>query len=294
MDKLIPYFKVNHTQKSIYDIELQNIDKLRKFSSVEIHVLVYPLSRKITADDIACNPFEEYVHDIKEGYDSIYANVSFIFNKILGLMMALIIFLAFLIFAPSAFLSIDSVVAIFAAYVIGKELGNDLEMLLINMSSKWRLQFYKDYFRYKLEISTTLTNYSQHAKKYRYGKDSILPTKMDFDKRSNSQIVRLNFKKEDLGERNNAHILSIRICDELANEFEKEGYMICFKICLNQKRFFFTNSLELFQSICKKDVGCLYKNNEFLKGNIFFKRVLKRNRIKFSSSSGFLKGRIIE
>ena len=224
MDNLAQYLRINHSKEGIYDLELQNINKLRKFSSVECHILIYPFSRKITANDIACNPFEEYAKDIKEGYGSIYSKVSFIFNKILGLIMSALIFLAFLIFAPSAFLSIDSVVAIFAAYIIGKELGNDLEMLLVKISNKKRLQFYNDYFIYQLEALTTLTKYSQYAKRYRYGKESILPTKMDFDKRSNSQIVRLNFKREDLGKADNAHILSIRVSDKLIREFEKEGH----------------------------------------------------------------------
>ena len=293
MENIVPYFKINHTQKGIYDIELQNLDKLRNFSSVESHILLYPFSRNVTSDNITCNPFQEYVEDIRDGFASTYSKISFVFNNILGLVMAVIIFLLFLIFVPSAFLSIDSVVAIFAAYIIGKELGDDLELFLVNLSSKWRIQFYKDYFKYKLERATSLTNYTSYAKKYRYGKDSILPNKMDFDKRSNSDIVRLKFRKEDLGVENTAHILSLRISDKSIKDFEKEGYMVGFKLCFNEEKKFYIKSHEIFQSFFKGNVGCLNSENKFVKNNVYIREVFKRGRIKYNSRKGIAKGRII-
>ncbi|MFH1307358.1 MAG: hypothetical protein ABIH72_00720 [archaeon] len=293
MKNLNPYFRVKKSQKGTYDIELQNINELRKFSSIESHILVYPLSRNINADHILCNPFEEYVQDIKEGEDSVYSKISLSFNKVLGLVMGIIILLFFWMFAPEAFLSIDSVVAIFAAYIIGKELGQDLEMFLVNISSNWRLQFYKNYFNYKLERATTLTNYTRYAKRYRYGMESILPISMGFDKRSNSQIVRLKFKRKDLGDRNNIHILSIKVLDKVVNEFEKEGYIIGFKLCLNNRKIFFTKSIEIFQAINKNIIGCLDGADKVLKDFIFFRKVIKISRIKFNSRTGIRKDRII-
>lgn len=293
MKELAAHFKINKSQKGIYDIELQNTEELRKFSSVESHILIYPLSRNIKADHVFCNPFEEYIQDIKEGDSYIYSRASFVFNKVLGITLGAVIFFIFLIFAPQAFLSIDSVVAIFAAYIIGKELGSDLEIFLVNISHNWRLQFCKDYFKYRLEKATPLTNYTRYAKKQRYGKVSILPTRMDFDKRSNSQIVRMRFKKKDLEGKSNIHILSIKISDKQINEFEKEGYVMGFKLCLNKKRILFTDSLEIFQALCKENIGCLDEKDRILKGFAFFRRVFRLSRIRFNFKTGILKGKII-
>jgi len=293
MDNLLPYLSIRNTHKGIYDVELQNIDRLKKFSSVECHVLVYPLSRNIVADDVSLNPYEEYAEDIKDGYNSRYSKINFLFNKFLGLTMSLVIFLLFLAYAPQAFLSIDSVVAIFAAYIIGKELGQDLESLFVNVSSNWKIHFYRDYFKYRLERSSSLTNYSQYAKRYRYGKPSISPSKMDFDKRSNSQIVRMKFNHGDLGTEQTAHILSIRVSEELINEYENKGYMISFKLCLNKDSFLFTKSLELSQAICKGNVGCLGKDDELVKDGVYFKNVVKGARFKYDGRSGIIKGKII-
>jgi hypothetical protein len=291
--KLNSYFNINRSQKGIYDIELHNIKELQEFSSVESHILVYPLSRNITADHIICYPFEEYAQDIKEGDSSVYSKVSFVFNKALGITLGILILIIFLIVAPQAFLSIDSVVAIFAAYIIGKELGEDLENFLINVSHNWKLQFYKDYFKYCLEKATPFTNYTRYAKKQRYGKVSVLPSRMDFDKRSNSQIVRMKFKRSDLEEKDNIHILSIKISEKQIQEFEKEGYVIGFKLCLNKKGLLLTDSLELFQAVSKESIGCLNEEDKVLKDHVFFRKVLKMSRIRFNSTTGILKGKII-
>lgn len=288
-----PYFRLNKSKNGVYDIELQNITELKKYSSIESHILIYPLSRDINADNISCNPFEEYANDVKCGEVSTYSKINFAFNKILGILLGLIILIIFLFVAPQAFLSIDSVVAIFAAYIVGKELGEDLEFFLINISSNWRLQFYRDYFQYRVERATTLTNYTRVAKKYRYGAYSILPTGMGFDKRSNSQIVRLKFKKTDFSEGDSSHILSLKVDDNLAKIFEKEGYLIGFKLCLNKNYFFFSTSTEVFQAVCNKVIGCLGRDDKILKDSLSFRNVIKFGRIKYHSKSKIIGGEII-
>ncbi|MBR9705903.1 hypothetical protein GOV14_02605 [Candidatus Pacearchaeota archaeon] len=279
------YFKVSKTRQGLYDIELQHLDELKDYSSVECHVLIYPFSRKVNSDNLLCNPFEEYVKDIRAGHNSAYAGISFIFNKMFGILMALIITALFLIFWPDTFLSLESVVAVFGAYIIGKELGQDLEMFLVNLTKGGRLQFYKDYFKYKLEKITTLIDYSFYAKKYRYEINAILPTKMNFEKKSNSQIVRMFFKPRNFKGGNSAHILSIRVTPELVDELEKQGFMIGFKICLNKDKFLFVKSTEMFQALKQGAVGCLDDKKVFVNNSVFQRDVIKRLRLRFDLGS---------
>ncbi len=79
-----PYENIIKAEKTLenkYDIEIQYIEKLRKYSSFECHIVVYPYSRKISSENIKFNPFEEYVKDIQLNQKSAYFKIKSDFNK---------------------------------------------------------------------------------------------------------------------------------------------------------------------------------------------------------------------
>ena len=113
----------NKDLPNIYDIEMQQLDELAQYDSVECHIVLYPYSRKICSKDIKFYPFEEYVKDILSHQKSAYAKSSSQFNKIFGLLLGLLITIIFFKFKPDDLFSVESIVSVFGAYFVGKEVS---------------------------------------------------------------------------------------------------------------------------------------------------------------------------
>jgi hypothetical protein len=294
--KDIPYeetvkFQRNSQFPYIYDLDLKNIQELKQFDIVECHVVLYPYSRKICSGNISFYPFEEYVKDILSHQRSAYAKINNPMNNIFGLFLGFVIALIFLRFKPDDLFSVESIVSVFGAYILGKELWNDIEDYFINISKKWRVRYRDEYYLYRLEKHTTLTHYSLLAKEHRYGKVSLLPEKIDFIEQSNSQTVRMGFNMNDLKsfEKNSAHILSIHIDEELLAEFKDGGFMLGIKLSLNKKLLGMTRCYEFFQSINGKRKGCLDEDGEWIDNAIFYRRTCIFGRIKCFLKKGLIK-----
>ena len=197
-------------------------------------------------------------------------------DQVFGLLLGLLIALIFAHLKPASLLDIEAIVSVFGAYVVGKELWNDIERLLVNVSKNWRLRFQDDYYRYRLEKRTTLTQYSYLAKRERYGKDSLLPDRIDFIKQSNSQTLRMCFDTRDLAfqeaappegsaaahethapQATVAHIHSIHVDKDLMDDLRKDGFMLGVKLSLGRRRWGVTRWFEVFQSLNKESIGCL-------------------------------------
>ncbi|MCP5102095.1 MAG: hypothetical protein GY950_01885, partial [bacterium] len=205
----------NKNISQIYDVDLQAIDRLKDmgFSSVECHIVLYPYSRKVTTEHFEFTPFEEYVNDILSHQRSAYTKIKNHFCNLFGLIVGIMIAVFSYIFKTSDLFSIESIVSILGAYFVGKELWGDIEDLVINMTRDWRIRYRERYYFYRLEKHTTLSQYSHLAKKRRYGKSAMLPEKMDFNQKRNSETIRLYFNMRDLKsvKDTSAHILSIRL-----------------------------------------------------------------------------------
>lgn len=143
----------------------------------------------------------------------------------------------FLALKSSEVYSLQSIAAILGAYFIGKDLWNDIEAALVNISKYWRLRYQTGYYAYRVERNTTLTNYSALAREQRYGKASIVPAQMEFIANANSKTVRMKFSQSDLRafQENVAHILAIRLEPQLADEFAWAGSMFSAKITFNER-----------------------------------------------------------
>ena len=188
----------NAELEHVWDVELEGLERLRGTSSLDCHIVFYPYSRQICSDDYTFHPFEEYVKDIQVGGRSAYAPITGRFNPLFGLFLAILILLVFALLKPEDLLSVQSVVSVLGAYAIGKEFGADAERLLVTATKAWRLQYAESYYRYRHERHTTLALYQAFSKKVRYGKESLLPDRMDFIQQANSETLRLRFEAADL------------------------------------------------------------------------------------------------
>lgn len=264
LDNLI-HLKQNADFANIYDVELGNLAALKKYDSVEVHLVLYPFSRQIVADRYKFYPFEEYADDISEHRRSLYTRVPHPANSLFGIFLGVVIILFFLAIKPSDVVSVQSIVAILGAYFIGKDLWQDIEALFVTVSKDWRLRYQIGYYAYHIERNTTLTNYSALAREQRYGKASVLPEQMEFMSNSNSKTIRMKFSKNDLQffQENALHILGIRIEPALVDDFVNAGFMFSVKVSLNERAFVLRRAHEFFQSLNHGHRGCLDLHNDW-------------------------------
>jgi hypothetical protein len=246
-------------------LELNNLDALKPYDSVEVHLVLYPFSRQILADAYRFTPFQDYANDISTRRRSLYTRIPRAANSVFGILLGVMIILVFLTLKSSEVYSLQSIVAILGAYFIGKDLWNDIESALVNLSKDWRVRYQTDYYEYQVEKNTTLTNYSALAREQRYGKASLLPAQMEFISNANSKTVRVKFLHNDLRnfQEQTAHILGIRLDPALADEFARSGFMFSVKVSFNERVLFFRRAHEFFQSLNAGQRGCLNFHNEW-------------------------------
>jgi hypothetical protein len=252
----------------IYDVELNNIPALGQFESVEVHLVFYPFSRQIRADNYFFTPYEEYANDISTRRRSLYTRVPRPANSLFGIFLGIFILLVFLALKSSEVYSLQSIVAILGAYFIGKDLWNDIEAALVNLSKDWSLRYQTGYYQYQVEKNTTLTNYSQLAREKRYGTGALTPAQMDLISNANSKTIRLKFTSDELSKSHEetAHILGIRVDPDLADEFSRAGFMFSVKVSFNERVLLFRRAREFFQSLNAGERGCLDLKNEWTPG----------------------------
>ena len=280
--KLIQVSK-NEAFPHIYDVELAGIGRLEDFDSLECHVVAYPYSRQVEARHIAFRPFEEYVEDIAGQQRSSYARIGEPFRNIFGILLGSAILLIFACFKPEELFSVESIISVFGAYTVGKEIWGDLENWLIKITDNRKLRFQPRYYLYKLERHTTVTRYTRLARRQRYGMAMILPDKMDFIQQSNSQTIRMYFNRDDYAglAEGKVHILSIHLEPESLTAFEENGYLLGFKISLNRNKGPAVQSVELFQSFDGASRGCLDLNEIWVPEAVLCRRTTSFGRFKW-------------
>ncbi len=280
----------NQEFTNIYDVEMRHLDALQPYEAVECHIVLYPYSRQVCASHIAFYPFEEYVKDILTQQKSAYVKILSNFHKGFGAALGLMLLLFFLLCKPDDLLSVGSIVSIVGAYLMGKELWEDIERFLINLSKTWRIRYQEPYYAFQLEKHTTLTHYSSFAKQHRYGKPTLLPEKIDFIEQSNSQTVRLCFHMADITPsiENSGHVFSIHVEPSVLSEFEQEGFLFGVKLSLNRRRFGLLKCVELFQSLHKNSYGALDESGTWIENAVFCRKTLICGRIKVFCKSGLI------
>jgi hypothetical protein len=282
-------FHIADALPHIIDVELRQLAYLRRFSAVECHLVVFPYSRLVTTNDIKIMPFQDYAEDINNNQKSTYNRLANSNNKRFGVTLALLVVLIVLYFHPEEFSSAESLVSMFGAYVVGKELWSDLERNIIEWTKKGRLRYTENYYSYGIEKSTTLVQYSGFAMKNRYGEIALHPQKMEYLEQSSSKTVRLWFDREDLEvEGESAHLLSLRLNPQLVDELQKAGYMLGIKLSLNQRTWWGGyRNWEFFQSWSRGECGCLDAHSQWKSNTVFFRRIFSLGRWKFFKANGW-------
>ena len=279
---------------NVYDVEINHVDYLKQFNSVECHIVVYPYSRKVGAQHIKFYPFEEYVKDILSHQKSAYAKITSQFDKFFGIFLGVVIAGIFALFNIKDLLSVQSVTSVIGAYFIGKELWGDVENLLINLTKSARVKYFDSYYSFRLEKHTTLTLYSIFAKKQRYGKTPLLPELIDFIEQSNSQTLRMFFNMDDVDARCDGesapvrHLFSVHIEPDALEAFEQEGFLFGVKLSLNRKRCGVARSLELFQSLHRGERGALDDFGVWTPEAVFYRQTVTVGNWKGFLRSGLL------
>jgi len=295
-EKIIQVHK-NQKFPYIYDIELSlaNKDQLKRCQQLECHIVLYPYSRIITSSEFEFTPFEEYISDILSRQKSAYIQIKNSFAKIFGIFLGALITGIFLWLKPADLLSVESIISVFGAYFVGKELWDDIEDFFISLSKNLRLRYQEKYYYYKLEKATTLSLYSYYAKKRRYGTASVLPDRMDFIQKRNSQTIRMLFNMKDFISVDDptAHILSIRINPQLVDTFEKEGYMLGLKLSFNRRFMGFTRYREVFQSMESDTLGCLDHKGQWYPDAVFYRNTFSVGQLKYFMNKGILNNKSI-
>jgi len=284
--------KKNRKYPYIYDVIIQNVEQIKQLGSFECHLVLYPYERTINSDDMNFNPFEEYVEDIKSEHRSVYINIEDNSNKLFGMFLGLLILFIFARFKPEILLSVESIVSIFAAYTIGKEIWKDLQKGFSNLTKKFRLKYIEPYYSYRLEKRTTLTRYSNFARRNRLKVAPILPTKMDFIYQSNSQTLRLKFRKDDFANIQDkiVHIFTLRITPEKETLFEKSGFLFGAKISFNKHFLGFRKSIEYYQSLHFNTVGCIDKNEVWLPNKAITRKSYTFRRLRYHTKTKIMDG----
>lgn len=285
----------NEAVPNIYDVSAQGFDRLSAYRQVELHTVLYPYSRQVSSQDIAFYPFEEYVGDVLAQQRSAYAAMRSQYNELFGLLLGLAIALVFARFKPEDLFSIESIVSVFGAYTIGKELWDDIGRALVHLTKNWSVRLQDSYYRYRLEKRTTLTGYSFLAKRRRYGRLVVLPERIDFIKQSNSQTLRMAFDMRETAVPAGAatHIHSIHVEPEVLKVFEEAGFLFGCKLSLNKRFLAITRSLELFQSIDGCTRGCLAADGTWVDGAVFYRRTFSLGSLKWYWKQGLIRDRTI-
>lgn len=276
--------KKNKSIKEVYDVKLIPQEMLQKSSSFEVHAMMYPYSREVNASHVMFLPYEEYAQDILQGHKSAYESIPQTMHKSFGMLLGFLITAVFVLWYPSGLFSVDSIVSIFAAYFIGKELWGEIENTLVRATRNGTIRFIEQYFRYRFEPNSTLAHYSNFAKKQRYTGKTVMAEYMDFSRQSNSQTLRMKFASHPETLNEEAHLFSLHIDKEVISANRKKGFLLGFKLCKNNAFFGCVRSVEWFQSIHNEKIGCLH-GETWIDDAVFQRITYYYGRIKWVRNS---------
>jgi hypothetical protein len=284
-------FKKNAELKNVFDVELNNVQQVKQYHSLECHFYVYPFSRKLDANSYEFNPFEEYIKDIQKHQKSAYIKIKGAWNELFGILLGLIIVLIFYKFKPDDLLSVQSIVSILGAYFIGKDLWDDIDNLLVKITKKLHLRYQESYYSYKIDRNSTLTHYSNFARVQRYGKRMLLPEKLELIEQHISTTVRMYYLVDDMKRitEDTVHMCSIRFNPESMKYLEDEGLLFGVKFSFNKKYLFLTKSTEVFQTLNKNQRGCLTEKGEWVDNAAYARLTMSIRRLKLFLKKGIVR-----
>jgi len=257
--------------------------------ALELSLLFYPYARTLDASAFSLSPFEEYARDVGQGRRSLYAALGTIGDNVFGVLLGAAIALVFVVWKPTDIASVQSVVSIFAAYAIGKEIWNDVDRALVGATAGRRLRWVDQEYFFVREHFSTMQRMWQRARVHKYQQAHVLPTRFDFVTQSSSKLVELCLTAQDLAHRDGegaavgaSHLASIQIKPEHLAELHAGGFMIGVKIAVVQKIAGLVWARdEYFQSLDRGELGALDDAGVWHAGAALKRRTLQIGRVKW-------------
>jgi hypothetical protein len=260
---------------------LINTKKLKHLNSVEVSIMLYPYSKILNSNSFKILPFEEYIDDLNKSKRSSYKIIDDFTDKLFGMILGILIFLIFLIIDPNQLLSIESVISIFGAYTVGKEIWIDLEEFLINRTLNSALTFKKKKYFYSKVHFGTIENFWELARRIKHSGKTLLPTKVDFIEQSNSKNIQMFFSMKDLKSVNSesALIANFSFEEVFYKHLNKDSYMMTFEFIKNRKFMGISFSKEYFWAKSRGENGIIHQN-KFIPNKILLKRLIRIRRFE--------------
>ncbi|GAB4147461.1 MAG: hypothetical protein OHK0017_09200 [Patescibacteria group bacterium] len=274
--------------QGLWYLEIKGNQFLRKFSSLETHFILYPFNRQIDADDILFRPFDDYYQDVTADLKSVYFKIPKQADKAFGLILALTIGLFFYWYNVAELNSIESIASIIGSYIVGKELWTDIEYFLVNTTRRWSLRFYPRQYSLQRESRTTLSEYTNLARKIRFGQDFPLPNKIELVKQSYSHLLKMFYRLADynsLKRDDFVRLVSIEVQEKVMSEFRSKQTMLGVKIALNKNLLGMTWSQEFFQAWDRGEPGCINGTGAWMPEAVFMRSSFCVGNIKFYEST---------
>lgn len=260
-----------------------------KSSNKDIHLtaFVYPFNKDISSDDYQIVPFEEYSDDVSKGKKSSYKPVPQFRGELFGLFLGALIALIFALINARELFTVESTVSIIGTYLVGKELWNDLDNFLSNLTANWRVKWYDEDYPLQRENFGTIQKFYDTAREERYQQLTIYPRMLDFTTHSNSKTIDAYYPKADLS---NKATGNPRICSIKFNTKKlKYNFMLGIKIRLTTKILFLNINDEYFQASKGKEIGTLDSGGTWKKA-LLHKRTVNIDRLKIYMTERLIKG----
>ena len=272
------------------NLELHRVPDLRQYDAFECHVVFYPYSERIGSRDYTVLPFEEYVKDIARYQRSAYARIRSNAKEIFGALLGLLVFLLVLKYTHTDVITMESLIGIFAAYFIGKDLWDDIEAILQEKTRGSRLKYRESDYRYQADKNSTLLTFNQFARRNQHHREVIYPAQMDFIMRSQSSTARMRFDQKGVssvaGE--SAHLLAIEVDERKLGELQKAGYLVGVKVTFSRRLGWFCKCVDAYQSFDNGKVGCVDDDGSWKADAAFTRTHYTLGRLRWTSRTGYL------
>lgn len=257
-------------------------------SQVKITFFAYPLKEDLHSDSFRIIPYDEYVEDISLGKKSAYKKIVFPGKNIFALIVVIFITLLIFILNRASLTSIEAIASIFASYIVAKELWEDVDTFLQNVTDRFFISWRPDEFIYRKEDLGAIQDLMQYARNLRHKGGIILPVKFDYSKQSNSKNVELLYK--DL---TNDRFLMFKLIFEKPVNLTRD-LVLGFRISTSRKLFFINFNKEQFQMVENNKIGSVDREKKYIKGSYIERITINIGRMKLYLRSRIKEGEVIK
>lgn len=252
------FFKLTNTRETnIIDIELQKLDILKEYDTVEVDIEFAPKSWKITSGDFDIEPFQNDVKNSDPRHTGKYRKIIDPYAVWFGALLWGIITAVVWAKNPGNIWEIESQATIWVVTLGWYAWWGRVEEFLQRITRWLSFEIKECIYNYILTNKWALHAYSTEHEKSRFESPQIIPTKFDIYKQTSSEMLRLAYTKENICETldNSARICRIRVKQDLIASIQ-EGLGMTFKLKLWMQDGIVLKKHELIQAFTDQDLRC--------------------------------------